>query len=367
MWAAGPEHAPGRQRRAGRPPRGHRRPGRSAGASTPASRCPTGARAAALSIPVAEALGWLVAVGGGLGRRRRRRRASPGSAGSPSPPCASSPAAPSCPTLRSSQAARTAARSTCAVRWAPALRRRRGELDALAAAMPGPVAALSPPPTPGPSTLDVLGAVVDAIVADAAGRLELPAPPPATRTAADGRRGRRHPARRLGVRGARSPPAPRCPSGSTAGPSPSPAPAAHASSCSSTRPTAATPGSCRCSGPAPTGGLLPIEVALADSQADQAARRRAGPPRAAPAPCCCAPAACAAARCTSSQAEAWELMTVTGAAARGGRLRRAGPGAVPPQAVAGAAPVHRARRRHRSSAPTSSATCAGRRCSTTSS
>ena len=74
--------------------------------------------------------------------------------------------------------------------------------------------------------------------------------------------------------------------------------AARGSSCSSTRPTRATPGSCRCSGRGAEGGLLPIELALTDSRVDQAPGRRARPPRAPPTRCCCGPAASAGARST---------------------------------------------------------------------
>ena len=49
--------------------------------------------------------------------------------------------------------------------------------------MPGPVVALAPAAARA-TTVAVLGAVVDAIVSEAAGRLELPAPPPTTNTAA---------------------------------------------------------------------------------------------------------------------------------------------------------------------------------------
>ena len=106
-------------------------------------------------------------------------------------------------------------------------------------------------------------------------------------------------------------------------------------------------------GPGADGTLLPIEVALADSQAtkplaDELARLerilpvllRAGGLR--------------RGQVYLSQAEAWELMTVTGAVARGGRVRGAGAGAVAPQADAGAAPVRRADAATPSSAPTSS-------------
>ncbi|MDQ1402632.1 MAG: hypothetical protein QOG03_948, partial [Actinomycetota bacterium] len=70
-----------------------------------------------------------------------------------------------------------------AVAWAPALVD-RAKLDALSRAMPGPVAALDRNDA-RTLTLEVLGATVDAIVRDAAGRLELPAPPPVVRTPGD--------------------------------------------------------------------------------------------------------------------------------------------------------------------------------------
>jgi hypothetical protein len=72
---------------------------------------------------------------------------------------------------------------TSSVTWAPALVD-RAKLDALSRAMPAPVAALERTDA-RTLTLEVLGATVDAIVRDAAGRLELPAPPPVVRTPAD--------------------------------------------------------------------------------------------------------------------------------------------------------------------------------------
>ena len=64
VWAAGPRRPP--PRRAVRPPRAHRRPRRRV-EPAPASAAAPQACAAALSIPVAGALGWLVAVSGRLG------------------------------------------------------------------------------------------------------------------------------------------------------------------------------------------------------------------------------------------------------------------------------------------------------------
>ena len=290
---------------------------------------PTGPGAAALSIPVAEALGWLVAVGGGPGRRRASAPASAGSAGWPSPPCAWSRAAPSSPRCRAAK--RPDGRTLdLAVRWVPALVD-DAEVDRLAAAMPGP----SPPsarPTPATVTLDVLGAVVDAIVTDAAGRLELPAPPPGHPHRGRRGRGGHHPARRLGVRGPGRGRAPRCPSASSAGPSRSPPPAGPGSSCSSTRPTGATPGSSRCSARAPRASCCPSRWPW-PTAGHAAAGRRADPPRA-------APARAAAGRRAAAGPGVPEPGRGVGAddrhrrLARGGRLRRPGAGAVPPQAVA---------------------------------
>ena len=73
--------------------------------------------------------------------------------------------------------------SAFAVRWAPALVD-RARLDATARTMPGPVAALETADA-RTLTLAVLAGTVDAIVRDAAGRLELPAAPPVVRTPAD--------------------------------------------------------------------------------------------------------------------------------------------------------------------------------------
>jgi hypothetical protein len=139
---------------------------------------PTGARAAALSIPVGEALGWLVAIGGGLGRDGvgqsvlwLGRLAVTGvrlvAAGAV------------VPGLKLDK--RADGRTVDAhLRWSPALIDRIG-VDELAGAMPGPITALGG----GDArvvTLDVLGAVIDTVCIQAGKMLELPAPPPVTRT-----------------------------------------------------------------------------------------------------------------------------------------------------------------------------------------
>jgi SNF2-related domain/SNF2 Helicase protein/Helicase conserved C-terminal domain len=142
---------------------------------------PTGDRAAALSIPVADALGWLVAVGGGLGGDGvgssvtwlgrvavfAVRMVARGAI---------------VPALRSSR--RPDGRSLdLHVRWIPA-DVDHSAVEELAGAMPGPVVAMSRA-DPKAVVLEVVRAVVDAIASDAAGRVEMPAPPPVVRTGAD--------------------------------------------------------------------------------------------------------------------------------------------------------------------------------------
>jgi superfamily II DNA or RNA helicase len=141
---------------------------------------PAGAKAAALSIPVEEALGWLVAVGGGLGGDgvgssvvwlgrvavMAVRLVARGGV---------------VPTLRGVKR-RDGRALEMSVRWAPAAVDER-ELAALAAAMPGAVTAIARADARVVAH-DVLGTAVHAIASDAARRLELPAPPPTTRTTA---------------------------------------------------------------------------------------------------------------------------------------------------------------------------------------
>jgi superfamily II DNA or RNA helicase len=141
---------------------------------------PGGGRAEGLSIPVRDALGWLVAVGGGLGR----------DGVGPSVVWLGRVAIEAVrlvgngtfvPTL---QWERGAERSVDAhVQWEPAM------VDAvliatLAAAMPGPVVAVTPSDSKA-ATAAVLSAVVNAIVGSAAALLTLPAPPPSVVTAGD--------------------------------------------------------------------------------------------------------------------------------------------------------------------------------------
>ncbi len=142
---------------------------------------PTGDRAAALSIPVADALGWLVAVGGGLGGDGvgssvtwlgrvavyAVRMVARGAI---------------VPALRSSR--RSDGRTLdLHVRWIPA-DVDHAAVEELAGAMPGPVVAMSRADAKA-VVLEVVRAVVDAIASDAAGRVVMPAPPPVVRTGAD--------------------------------------------------------------------------------------------------------------------------------------------------------------------------------------
>jgi hypothetical protein len=143
---------------------------------------PSGVLADAVSIPVADALGWLAAVGGGLdgegvgasvvwlGRLAIAavRQVAQGAV---------------VPTLRTiKRGERTV---ELAVRWEAALVT-NATLDKFAATMPGPVMAMAPPSVTARAVVtDLFGAVVDAVVTQAAGMLELPAPPPTVRTTAD--------------------------------------------------------------------------------------------------------------------------------------------------------------------------------------
>jgi hypothetical protein len=178
VWAAGPDTAPERLEElsarlaaVGAPAQGW-----SEHAPIP---LPSGLRAPSLEIPLTSVLGWLVTVGaapeaGGevgssvvwLGRAAilAVRQIAHGAV---------------VPSLHANKKSdgRTLDLS---VQWVPALLR-QPELSALADAMPATVAVLSRADG-AHVTQNVLEAVVDAVLTDAAGRLELPAPPPVTRT-----------------------------------------------------------------------------------------------------------------------------------------------------------------------------------------
>ncbi len=144
----------------------------------PGVSLPGGRRAESLAIPMRDALGWLVAVGGGaprddvgasvvwLGRVAIEgvRLATQGAI---------------VPGLRVDRAV-DGRPVDAAVRWLPALVANPA-IDALAAAMPGPVTALGG--GDGRATAaSIVTAVVQAIVAEAVDRMELPAAPPQART-----------------------------------------------------------------------------------------------------------------------------------------------------------------------------------------
>jgi hypothetical protein len=75
-------------------------------------------------------------------------------------------------------------RSDFAVRWEPTLIDHE-ELASLTRTMPGAVAVLDKQPDPKLVTRSIVSGFVDAICRDAAGRVEVPAPPPQPRTAGD--------------------------------------------------------------------------------------------------------------------------------------------------------------------------------------
>jgi SNF2 family DNA or RNA helicase len=179
VWAAGPGTAPAsgdelsdRLEEIGAPAEGWD--------PHPPVSLPSQERAQALSIRVADALGWLVAVGA---RERQEgigasvtwlgrvavwavRLAVRGAI---------------VPVLH--DLGRSPGGQKYSVRWVPALIE-RPELDRLAGAMPGPAGALDDRDE-RTVTVAILSAMVDAIANGAARRLELPAPPPHVRTSAD--------------------------------------------------------------------------------------------------------------------------------------------------------------------------------------
>ncbi|MCB0972250.1 MAG: hypothetical protein KDA97_12150, partial [Acidimicrobiales bacterium] len=179
VWAAGPEAAPAtadelsdRLEAIGGPAVGW--------SPHPDVALPAGQRAAALSIPVGEALGWLVAVGGGLGREgvgssvawlgrvavAAVRLVAQGAV---------------VPTLPGTKRQEGKVMDLH-VRWVPALVD-DDHIAEMAAAMPPPVTVLARS-DPRNVVQAVLGAVVDTIVRQAAGMLEFAAPPPQVRSTA---------------------------------------------------------------------------------------------------------------------------------------------------------------------------------------
>ncbi|HEX2849044.1 MAG TPA: SNF2-related protein [Acidimicrobiales bacterium] len=142
-------------------------------------KLPGGARAGALSIRLADALGWLVAIAAGAGADRvgqslvwlsRVALAGVGLAAQGAV----------VPALRGTRR-ETSAREV-AVKWSPALVD-AGLLAAFSSSMPPAVVAVTP--AKSRTVVDgVLAATVNAIVTEAASRMEMPAPPPFTNTPA---------------------------------------------------------------------------------------------------------------------------------------------------------------------------------------
>ncbi len=142
---------------------------------------PGGAKAAALSIPVGEALGWLVAVGGGQGRDGVG--ASVGWLGRVAVDAVRLVARGAVvPTLSGSKK-RGDQHMQMSVTWRPALVD-EASITTMAAAMPPPVTAVAHADA-REVTRAVQGAVVDTIVRQAAGMLDFAAPPPDVRTIED--------------------------------------------------------------------------------------------------------------------------------------------------------------------------------------
>lgn len=146
----------------------------------PPVKLPSGAAAPALALPIVDALGWLANVGAGhedtvtigssvtwLGRVATLavRKVAAGQI---------------VPTVRSRRRGRNKdgeePKVELSVRWAPALLSET-QVQNLATAMPGPLTALERTDA-RQLTMNVLGAIVNAIATDAASRLTLPAAPP---------------------------------------------------------------------------------------------------------------------------------------------------------------------------------------------
>jgi superfamily II DNA or RNA helicase len=141
---------------------------------------PDGLRAAAVSIAIEDSLGWLLWVVGG--ERRAGLGASVAWLGRVAVEALRLVASGKIvPALKGTKQP-SGKRLDLAVRWAPALVD-PGLLDELVKAMPGAIVLLAPNDAKA-TTLEVLGAAVDAIVRTGAASVDLPAPPPVTHTPA---------------------------------------------------------------------------------------------------------------------------------------------------------------------------------------
>jgi superfamily II DNA or RNA helicase len=267
---------------------------------------PTGNGAPTLAIPVGDALGWLVAAGADAGQGTDLLGSSIRWLGRVAVWGVRLVAQGSIvPTLRA-HSRRENGPSSYSVRWAPALVD-RDELRTVAAAMPGTVGAVNPSVEGRVVALAVLGAVVDAIATKAAAQLDFAAPPPDPRnlsstaeaflTRLDG--SRFEAPTRAGTELAKrlerwAKPATDAPAGRLV--------------VQLDPPDKGDAWYLSVQGPNPDGRLVPVEVAIVDHRAlaDQLTRlerllpllRRPGGKR--------------VGEVVLNQAEAWELMTVTG-------------------------------------------------------
>ncbi|MEO7397424.1 MAG: SNF2-related protein, partial [Ilumatobacteraceae bacterium] len=149
-------------------------------APCPSVQLPSGIHAEALAIPVKEALGWLIAVAAGLGRTGVGQSVVwLGRAALEGVRLVARGAV--VPALRFDKKPQSRF-VDASVRWMPALLD-DSKLAQLIGSMPGPVATMSAVDSRAICHA-VVGAVVEAIVGEAASRLELPAPPPVTNNSA---------------------------------------------------------------------------------------------------------------------------------------------------------------------------------------
>ena len=153
------------------------------GRSTPAIALPGGVRADALAISVKDALGWLVAIGGGHGREGLGASAAVVWPRSPSKACGWRPRGAIVPSLRvPGQPQGRTVNDVAALAAGPARQpgdHRTGQRDA---------GHREPSSTAGPATprrSAVVSAVVEAIVAESIERMELPASPPTVNSPTD--------------------------------------------------------------------------------------------------------------------------------------------------------------------------------------
>jgi hypothetical protein len=142
---------------------------------------PDGAQAPSVAAPVQTSLGWLVSLGAAGAEDRSPSVAWLGAAAALAVRLVARGRA--VPQLRKVGDA-AGNRSHFAVHWEPTVID-ADELSGLTSAMPGAIAALERQRDPRAVTQTVVAGFVDAVCRDAAGRVEVPSPPPQPRTASD--------------------------------------------------------------------------------------------------------------------------------------------------------------------------------------